>query len=438
MTGAWSPVETIRRKRDGLALTTEEIENIVRGYVDGRIPDYQMSALLMAIFFRGLDEREMTDLTMAMARSGDMLDFVDDARVVDKHSTGGVGDKTSLVVVPLVAAAGAVVAKMSGRGLGHSGGTIDKLESIPGFRASLGPEEFRRQVAEVGAVIAGQSGNLVPADKLIYALRDVTATVDSVGLIASSVMSKKIAGGARRLVLDVKAGRGAFMTDREAAVELARAMVAIGRKAGLGVVAVVTAMDQPLGRAVGNALEVAEAVRCLRGEGPEDLEELCLVLGSHMLTLAGLAPTPGEARERLSSVLRGGQALERFRRMVSAQGGDGRVADRPEEVLAAAPVRAEVRAERPGWVRSVDALAVGRLAMALGGGRHRKEDEVDLSVGVVLGAKVGERVAPGEVLATVHARTADQAQEAAAELAAAFDISGEPVAPPALVLETVS
>lgn len=433
----FSVVDLIRKKRDGQALSAAEIGWLVEGYVAGHIPDYQMSAFLMAVYFRGLDAREMTDLTLAMARSGDTVSFGDDPRTVDKHSTGGVGDKTSLVVVPLVAAAGAVVPKMSGRGLGHTGGTLDKLESIPGFRVSLEPEEFRRCVEEVGAAIVGQTGNLVPADKLIYALRDVTATVDSVGLIASSVMSKKIAGGAKRLVLDVKAGRGAFMPTAAQAEELARAMVDIGRQAGLGVVAVVTAMDQPLGCAVGNALEVAEAIRCLRGHGPSDLEEVALELGAHLLVLAGLSPDPAAARERLLELVRSGQALERFRRMVAAQGGDPRVVDEPGAVLPRAPATADAVAWADGWVAGIDALGVGRLAMRLGAGRERKEDCIDPSVGVVLAAKVGDPVAAGGMLGTVHARTDAEAREAARDLESLYRIIPEPVATPPLILGVV-
>ncbi len=430
-------VDTIRRKRDGEILTTSEIQAVVEGYVAGRVPDYQVSAFLMAVYFRGLDTREMTALTLAMAHSGDVVSFGDDPRIVDKHSTGGVGDKTSLVLVPLVAAAGALVPKMSGRGLGHTGGTLDKLESIPGFRIALTPEEFRRAVAEIGAAIVGQTGNLVPADKLIYALRDVTATVESVGLIAASVMSKKIAGGARRLVLDVKAGGGAFMPTPERAMELARAMVAIGRQAGLGVVAVVTGMDQPLGRAVGNALEVAEAVRCLRGEGPEDLEREAIELGSHLLVLAGLAPDASAARTKLKTTLGSGAALERFRRMIVAQGGDGRVVDDPEAVLAKAPVSVEVSAPEDGWIKTIDALSVGRLCMRLGAGRQRKEDDIDPSVGIVLGAKVGDRVGRGSPIGVVHARNQADAEEGARSLLAAYGFSDEPVPAPALVYGTV-
>lgn len=433
----WSMVDTIRRKRDGQPLSPSDIRNVVEGFVAGRIPDYQMSALLMAIYFRGLDEREMAELTLAMAHSGDTVDFGDDPRVVDKHSTGGVGDKTSLVLVPLVASAGAIIPKMSGRGLGHTGGTLDKLESIPGFRVALDPKEFRRIVAEVGAAIVGQTKNLVPADKLIYALRDVTATVDSIGLIASSVMSKKIAGGAKRLVLDVKAGRGAFMPTVEKATELARAMVAIGQKAGVRAVAVVTAMDEPLGRAVGNALEVAEAVRCLRGEGPKDLEREAVELGAHLLVLAGLATDTVRARADLRRLIASGQALERFRRMVAAQGGDARVVDAPEQVLPRAPVQAEVAAPTSGWVKAIDALAVGRLCVQLGAGRERKEDTVDPSVGVVLRAKVGDQVARGESIATVHARNQTEAALGVKTLLAAYTFAEEPVAPPSLIYATV-
>jgi len=438
MTGSWSAVETIRRKRDGLILETGEIESLVDGYVSGKVPDYQMSAFLMAVYFRGLSEKEMTDLTLAMARSGDMLDFNDEGRTVDKHSTGGVGDKTSIVLVPLVAAAGAVVAKMTGRGLGHSGGTVDKLESIRGFRTALDRDEFRKCVKENGAVLTGQSGNLVPADKLIYALRDVTATVENIGLIASSIMSKKIASGARRIVLDVKAGRGAFMRARDEAFELARAMTAIARQAGLDAVAVVTAMDQPLGRAVGNSLEVAEAVRCLGGKGPEDLEELCLTLGSHMLVLAGVAPDTAGARERLEEVMRSGEALERFRRLVEAQGGDGRVVEDPDGVLPRAPVVGQAAASRRGWVSSIDALAVGRESMRLGAGRERKEDTIDPAVGIVLEAKVGDFVEKGAPLATIHASDEEAAARAVRTLEAAFELSTDAVEKPELIYGTVT
>jgi pyrimidine-nucleoside phosphorylase len=434
----WSAVDIIRRKRDGEALATSEIQALVEGLVAGRIPDYQMTAWLMAVYFRGLNPREMTDLTMAMARSGDLVDFGDDPRIVDKHSTGGVGDKTSLVVAPLVAAAGALVPKMSGRGLGHTGGTLDKLEAIPGFRIDLSPAQFRRAVAEAGLAIVGQTGNLVPADKLIYALRDVTATVDSIGLIASSVMSKKIAGGARRLVLDVKAGRGAFMPTAEKALELAGAMVDIGKQAGLAVVAVVTAMDQPLGRAVGNALEVVEAIRCLRGEGPDDLHREAVELGSHLAVMAGLCPDVKAAAARLDELLRTGQALERFRRMVRAQGGDPRVCDDPEAMLPRAPALAEAKAPVGGWVMGIDALAVGRLCMRLGAGRESKEDTIDPSVGVVLAAKVGDRVEKDQSFGVVHARTEAEAREGVRGLAAAYEISETPVAEPQMILGTVS
>ncbi|RJQ05476.1 MAG: thymidine phosphorylase [Bacillota bacterium] len=438
MTATFTAVDSIRRKRDGLALTTAEIRSLVEGYVDGRIPDYQMSAFLMAVYFRGLCDREMTDLTMAMAHSGDMISFGDNPRIVDKHSTGGVGDKTSLVVVPLVAAAGVVVPKMSGRGLGHTGGTLDKLESIPGFRVFLSPEEFRRTVAEVGAAIVGQTGNLVPADKLLYALRDVTATVDSVGLIASSIMSKKIAGGAQRLVLDVKAGRGAFMPAPDRATELARAMTAIGKGVGLRVVAAVTSMDQPLGLAVGNALEVEEAIGCLKGEGPPDLQEEAVELGAHMLVLAGVEPDLPRARDRLTRTLSSGRGAEKFEQMVTAQGGDGRVVDDPRAVLPRAPVALEVTSAKAGWVRSIDALAVGHLTMRLGAGRQRKEDDIDPRVGVTLGAKVGDRLEQGALLGVVYAATDGDARAAARAFEKAFELASEPVPPPALFHGVVS
>jgi len=415
--------DLIQKKRDGGVLTREELDALVGGYVRGEVADYQMSAFLMAVFFRGMTPEETAEFTMAMVRSGEQLDLSAIRGVkVDKHSTGGVGDKTSLVLIPLVAAAGAPVAKLSGRGLGHTGGTIDKLEAIAGFRAELSSEQFIEQVNRIGCAIAAQTARLVPADKQLYALRDVTATVDSVPLIAASVMSKKIAGGSDAIVLDVKTGSGAFMKTLEAARELARTMVGIGKAVGRRTVAVISDMDQPLGRAVGNALEVREAIETLRGEGPEDLRELCLALGAQMLLLAGVVQTPAQARARLEGVLDRGEALARFREMVRAQGGDPAVADHPSR-LPAAPVVAPAHSPGNGSVEAIDAGAIGLAAMALGAGRARKEDVIDPAAGVVLRKKVGDAVRQGETLAEVHAADAARAEAAVARVVAAYTIA---------------
>jgi len=427
------PYDLIRKKRDGGELSREEITFLVDGFVRGDVPDYQVSAWLMAVYFRGMTDRETADLTLAMARSGRMLDLSGIPGVkVDKHSSGGVGDKTSLVLVPLVAACGVVVPKMSGRGLGHTGGTLDKLESIPGLRTEVDVDAFLQQVRRVGCAIVGQSPDLVPADKKLYALRDVTATVDSVPLIASSIMSKKIAGGADAIVLDVKTGSGAFMKRLEEARVLAQAMVAIGSALGRRTVAVLTDMDQPLGYAVGNALEVREAIETLRGDGPGDLTELCLELGSHMLRLAGRVRGPEEGRDTLREAVRSGAGLRKFAEMVAAQGGDPAVADRPDR-LPAAPVVLDVQSPEDGYVEAVDAEAVGRVSMGLGAGRVRKEDTVDPAVGVVVEAKKGSRVHRGDVLAHVHARTEEAAQAAARALLQAYRLGPTPPAPRPLV-----
>ncbi|TMI75175.1 MAG: pyrimidine-nucleoside phosphorylase [Bacillati bacterium ANGP1] len=415
--------ELIQKKRDGGELTAGEISAILAGYVAGEIPDYQMSAFLMAVYFRGMSPRETADFTLAMVRSGETLDLgAIRGTKVDKHSTGGVGDKTSLVLIPLVAAAGAPVAKMSGRGLGHTGGTIDKLESIPGFRTQLDTRAFIDQVNRVGCAIVAATNELVPADRKLYSLRDVTATVDSLPLIASSVMSKKIAGGSDAIVLDVKTGSGAFMKTLDGARELAQAMVGIGAQVGRRTIALITDMDQPLGRAVGNALEVAEAIETLRGDGPMDLRELCLELGAQMVTLAGVARSAGEGKDLLMKILDDGSALAKFAQLVDAQGGDRRVVDDSRR-LPAAPVRIAVEAPSSGVVAAVDAQALGLAAMGLGAGRATKDDRVDPAVGVVLVRKVGDPVRDGEPLADVHAPDRARAAEAGRRIQAAYRIA---------------
>ncbi|MED4959397.1 pyrimidine-nucleoside phosphorylase, partial [Paenibacillus macerans] len=395
-------VDLIRKKRDGQELTTEEIGFLVRGYSDGRIPDYQMSAWAMAVYYQGMSARETADLTMAMAASGETIDLGSIRGVkVDKHSTGGVGDKTTIVLGPLVAAAGVPVAKMSGRGLGHTGGTIDKLEAISGFSVELGKERFFRQVNEIGLAVVGQSGNMTPADKKLYALRDVTATVDSIPLIASSVMSKKIAAGADAIVLDVKTGSGAFMKTLEDSIRLAKAMVDIGTQVGRRTVAVISDMDQPLGYAIGNALEIKEAVATLRGEGPADLEEVCLILASHMLILGGKAADEEEAYALLKAKLQSGEALDKLKGMVSAQGGDTSQIDRLD-LLPSAELQIEVRSESKGYVDSIQAEEIGLAAMMLGAGRETKDSVIDLGAGVELRKKIGDPVEIGDTLAVLH------------------------------------
>ncbi len=431
-------VELIARKRDGGALSGDEIRWLIAGYAAGDIPDYQMSAWAMAVVLRGMDDRETTDLTIAMAHSGDMLDLHDLAPLtVDKHSTGGVGDKTTLLLAPLAAAVGLPVAKMSGRGLGFSGGTVDKLESIPGLRTDLSAEEFRRAVREVGLVVAAQSGDLAPADKKLYSLRDVTATVESIPLIAASVMSKKLAAGADCIVLDVKYGSGAFMHTLDDARRLARAMVAIGSHAGRRVSAVLSSMQQPLGFAVGNALEVREAIAALRGGGPADLVELCLTLGGQLVQLAGLRDNDEAARSLLRAAIASGAAWEKFTRMIAGQGGDLSYVEHPER-LPSAPFTLDLQAPRAGHVAAIDGQALGLACNALGGGRARKEDSIDPRVGLVLAAKVGDYVAQGATLLTVHAAGEEDARLVAPRLLGAYSLSDAPVAAPALIEEIVT
>ncbi|MFB5267827.1 pyrimidine-nucleoside phosphorylase [Paenibacillus enshidis] len=396
-------VDIIEKKRDGKELATEEIRFVIDGYTNGQIPDYQVSALAMAIFFRDMTARERADLTMAMVESGETIDLsAIEGIKVDKHSTGGVGDTTTLVLAPLVAALDIPVAKMSGRGLGHTGGTIDKLESIAGFHVEITKDEFVKLVNEHKIAVIGQSGNLTPADKKLYALRDVTATVNSIPLIASSIMSKKIAAGADAIVLDVKTGAGAFMKTAEEAVELAKAMVSIGNNVGRKTMAVISDMSQPLGFAIGNSLEVQEAIDTLKGQGPQDLEELCLALGRQMVYLAQKADSLEEAEEKLKEAIRSGRALEKFKEFIANQGGDPSVVDHPERLPQAA-YRIEVPARQGGVVAEMVADEIGTAAMLLGAGRATKESEIDLAVGIMLNKKIGDSVQVGESLMTIHA-----------------------------------
>lgn len=426
-------VDIIIKKRGGLRLSDAEIAFFIEGFTQGDIPDYQAAALAMAIYFQGMEAEETVALTLAMAQSGQQLNLSDIAPIVaDKHSTGGVGDKTTMVVAPLVAATGLPVGKMSGRGLGYFGGTVDKLETIPGFRASLSEAEFRQTLAEVGLVVAGQSSQLAPADGKLYALRDVTGTVESLPLIASSVMSKKIAAGANCIVLDVKYGKGAFMKSLADATALAQAMTAIGRGVGRQVRAVLSSMEQPLGAAVGNALEVREAVETLQGRGPDDLLELCFILGSQLLLMAGRAETEEQARAMLKETLQNGSAFEKYKAFVARQGGDTSVLDDPEK-LPKAPYVEELAASQGGYVGAIDAEEIGIAAYTLGAGRKVKTDAIDPAVGLVLYKKVGQAVANGEPLLQIHAASREQAAAIRPALLAAYRIVEQPVAPPPLI-----
>lgn len=430
-------VDLIAKKRDGEALSTTEVEWLVASYARGEVPDYQMAAWAMAVVLRGMDMRETTDLTLAMAHSGEMLDLHDLAPLtVDKHSTGGVGDKTTLLLAPLVASVGLPMAKMSGRGLGFSGGTIDKLESIPGFHTELSPEAFRRAVREVGLVVAAQSADLAPADKRLYALRDVTATVASIPLIAASVMSKKLAAGADCIVLDVKYGSGAFMRTPDQARLLARTMVGIGQRAGRRVAAVISSMEQPLGYAIGNALEVREAIGALQGDGPPDLVHLCLTLGTLLVLLAGRATDEAAARQLLEQALDGGAAWQKFRQMVANQGGDLAALDAPDR-LPRAPVVVPLLAPRAGCIAALNTQVFGLTLNELGGGRIRKEDAINPAVGLVLSARIGDVIVAGTPLLHIHAASMPDAEQVTLRLLEAYTISDTPVSPPPLVREVV-
>ena len=430
-------VDLISKKRHNIELTTAEIEWIINGYTNKEIPDYQMSALLMAIVFNDMTKAERLALTQAMVNSGDVVDLSAIEGVkVDKHSTGGVGDKTSLILGPLVASMSVPVAKMSGRGLGHTGGTLDKLESISGMKIEIEMDQFIQQVNDIKLAIIGQTGNLAPADKYLYALRDVTGTVESVPLIASSIMSKKIAAGADAIVLDVKFGAGAFMKTLDDAKELATAMVEIGRDAGRETVAFLTDMNQPLGFAIGNALEVKEAIETLSGNGPKDLEELVLQLASHMVVLAKKAANTEQAYAQLKEKLQNGEALQKFKEFVAAQGGDTSQIENPELLPMASSV-IPVTATEAGYVEKIDALSIGIAAMKLGAGRATKEDTIDMGVGVVLNKKVGEAINQGDVLAYVHTNQADS-QEAIEYIKKAYEISSSSVCSPTLIYDIIA
>ncbi|RLQ90633.1 pyrimidine-nucleoside phosphorylase [Falsibacillus albus] len=429
-------VDLIEKKRNGKELSTEEVNFIVEGYTKGDIPDYQMSAWTMAVYFQGMTEQERADLTMAMVHSGDTIDLsAINGIKVDKHSTGGVGDTTTLVLGPLVAAVGVPVAKMSGRGLGHTGGTIDKLESVEGFHVEIENDEFIRLVNENKIAVIGQSGNLTPADKKLYSLRDVTATVNSIPLIASSIMSKKIAAGADAIVLDVKTGAGAFMKTLDDSRDLAQAMVNIGNNVGRKTMAVISDMSQPLGFAIGNALEVKEAIDTLKGEGPDDLTELCLSLGSNMVVLAEKASSIEEAKGMLIEAMKDGSALEAFKVFLKAQGGDDSVVDQPEK-LPQAKYIFELEAKEDGYVSEIVADEIGTAAMLLGAGRATKESEIDLAVGLMLRKKIGDSVKKGESLATIYANQ-ENVDEVKEKLYSNISISKNKVEAPTLIHEEV-
>lgn len=430
--------DIIRSKRDGRELTREEIEYFIKGLVQGKVADYQAAAWAMAIYFRGMTRRETSDLALAMAYSGEVMDLsAIEGIKVDKHSTGGVGDKTTPVVVPLCAAAGVPVAKLSGRGLGFTGGTIDKFESIPGFRTELSRQEFIAQVNRIKAAVISQTGNLVPADKILYAIRDVTATVDSIPLIASSVMSKKIASGADGIVLDIKVGQGAFMKDPDQAMELAENMVAIGRQAGRRVSAILSDMNRPLGQAIGNALEIQEAVDTLRGRGPGDLTELCLILAAHMVYLGGTTASIEEAHAVVKELLTSGQGYNKLCEMVAAQGGQAENLDRIAE-LSPASLQVEIRSDRAGYIQSLRTDEIGRIVMRLGAGRERTGEAIDHAVGVKLYRKTGDPVEVNDTLAVIYANDHQKLDQARKDWPHVYTWGDEPPQASAIILGTVS
>lgn len=429
-------VDIIIKKKLGESLNSEEVHFMIDGYVKGQIPDYQMSALLMAICFQGLDKDEKLAFTMEMLHSGEEVDLSEiDGICVDKHSTGGVGDKTSLVVAPLVAACGLKMAKMSGRGLGHTGGTLDKIEAIPGCRINLTSEEFFRQVKEIGLAIIGQTKNITPADKKLYALRDVTGTVESVGLIASSIMSKKIASGAKHIILDVKVGDGAFMKTMDDAINLAKTMVEIGKGAGRTVECVLTNMDEPLGNAVGNSLEVIEAIETLKGRGPKDFTNLCYEVTSELLLMTEICKTKEEAYQMILDKINSGEALDKLRMMIKYQGGNTQVIS-DYSLFKKAKTVIEVKATRDGYIKRIEALQIGTAAMLLGAGRETKEAEVDPSVGIIMNKKVGDEVRAGDVLAYLYSNGKGE-KEAYEEVLNACHITKEVVSKNKLILGIV-
>ncbi len=430
--------DIIMKKREGEELTTEEINFFVEEYTKGVIPDYQVSALMMAIYFQRMNKRETVDLTKAMIESGEIIDLSAIEGVkVDKHSTGGVGDTTTLILGPIVAAAGVPVAKMSGRGLGHTGGTIDKLEAFKGFSVDMTIDKFIENVNRTKIAIGGQTANLAPADKKLYGLRDVTATVDNISLIAGSIMSKKIASGADAIVLDVKTGSGAFMKDEDSAFKLAQEMVDIGTNVGRNTIAVITDMDQPLGYAVGNALEVKEAIDTLKGKGPDDLTELCLSLGSYMLILGGRAGNPKEARKILEDIILSGKGIKKLKELVEAQGGDSTYVDNPSLFDRVAIVE-PISTSEAGFVKSIKADDIGRAALVLGAGRETKESEIDLGVGIVLHKKIGDFVKPGESIATIYANDPSKQKIAAEMVIGAYNITSEETKPRHLIKGVVT
>lgn len=430
-------VDIIQKKKDGNKLTKDEIKWFIDGYVAGDIPDYQASALLMAIYFQGLDEEETFYLTDAMRYSGDTIDLSPIKGIkVDKHSTGGVGDKTTLVVAPLAASLGVPIAKMSGRGLGFTGGTVDKMESIPGMRTSLSSDEFLDQVNKVGMAVIGQTAHITPADKKLYALRDVTATVDNFGLIASSIMSKKLAAGSDAIVLDVKCGDGAFMENLDDAVTLAELMVKIGKSAGRRTIAAITEMGQPLGKAVGNSLEVIEAIQTLKGQGPEDITELAEKLGGIMVYLGGKASSPEKGMEMAAAAIKDGRGLEKFREFVTAQGGNPAVTE-DYSLFPQHSLQKDLTADADGYVEKIEARRIGLASQHTGAGRATKEDSVDLSAGIYVHKKIGDRVCKGDVLATLYGNDETKLDNALNEARAAFEIGKDPVQPPKLIKEII-
>jgi pyrimidine-nucleoside phosphorylase len=430
--------DIILKKRNGEELTTEEIDFVVQGYTKGEIPDYQVSALLMAIYFQKMNKRETADLTMSMVNSGEIIDLSSIEGIkVDKHSTGGVGDKVTLVLGPMVAATGTPVAKMSGRGLGHTSGTIDKLEAVKGFSVEMTKEEFMENVNRVKLAVGGQTANLAPADKKLYALRDVTGTVDNVSLIASSIMSKKIAAGADAIVLDVKTGTGAFMKTIDDSFILAKEMVDIGTHVGRNTVAVISDMDQPLGFAVGNSLEVKEAIATLRGHGPKDLLEICLTLGSNMLMLANKASNTQEARAMLEETIYSGAAFEKMKEFIKAQGGDSSMVENPE-LLPEAKYEVDIKAAEDGYISKIIANEIGIAALILGAGRETKESQIDPAVGIIIKKKVGEAVNKGDIIASIHTNDVNKALESEAKIHEAFRIIKTPVGERPLVFGVVT